>query len=207
MRERTIRAVGFDLYGVMTRTPFASLEAHGAALGLAPGDLSGPFNSPRWLDDVQLGRLSREDFVDELAEQTRQAHRVAIDQPLVIEILERSLDAVPEMVDLVSEVGRTCRTGLLTNNIRRSRFWARGLPGDLFDVVVDPSAAGGRKPEPKVYRALTAALGADPGEVVFIDDSARNLPPARELGLKTIHFETVTGCRQALLEVGVSLAS
>jgi epoxide hydrolase-like predicted phosphatase len=207
MSEGLIRAVGFDLYGVMTRTPFEPLEAHGAALGLAPGSLSAPFNSPRWLDDVQLGRLAREDFVDELADQIRAAHGVEIDEPLVIEILERSLDAVPEMVDLVAEVGRTCRTGLLTNNIRRSMFWARGLPDDLFDVIVDPDSIGLRKPDRRVYAALTDALEAPPEEVVFIDDSARNLPPARDVGLKTIHFETASGCRQALRQAGVALAA
>src|SRR6058998_460397 len=39
--EGIVRAVGFDLYGVMTPTPFEPLEAHGAALGLVDFTLQG----------------------------------------------------------------------------------------------------------------------------------------------------------------------
>jgi HAD superfamily hydrolase (TIGR01509 family) len=165
--------------------------------------LSRAFDTPRWLDDVQLGALSMGEFVAELADDVRRRHGVALDQAHVLRALERSLDAVPEMVELVEEVGRRCRRGLLTNNIRQSRFWVRGMPEDLFDVVVDPNSTGARKPHPMAYEALVQALGVSAKETVFIDDSRRNLPAARELGLTTIHFTGVAECRRALQEVGV----
>jgi len=42
------------------------------------------------------------------------------------------------------------------------------------------------KPEPEAYRRALALLGAAAPECVFIDDLARNLTPAHDLGLVTI---------------------
>jgi putative hydrolase of the HAD superfamily len=202
-----VRAVAFDLYGVMTSNPFTSLEAHGAELGLVRGSMSAPFTTARWLDDVQLGHLPREEFVKELAQQMQTTHGVDIDEPLVVDVLERSLDAVPAMVELVKEIRCTCRTALLTNNIRQSVFWVRGLPDDLFDVVVDPTSTGRRKPDPAVYQVLIEALGCAPEAVVFVDDSAANLVPARDAGIATIHFEGVASCRDELRALGVAVTT
>ncbi len=42
------------------------------------------------------------------------------------------------------------------------------------------------KPDPSAYTHVLSELGAAPGECVFIDDSLRNLAPARALGIKTV---------------------
>jgi putative hydrolase of the HAD superfamily len=201
-----VEAVAFDLYGVMTPPPFAPLERHGAAIGLPPETLSAPFRTPRWFDDVQSGRLSGQDFVRELAANIRAAHDVTVDEQLVMDIIVDARDAAPVMIELVAELGKSYRTALLTNNIRRSMFWPRNMPNDLFDVIVDPDETGTRKPDPVVYEALNRALGTRPEEVVFVDDSARNLPPAQELGMRTVHFQGVAQCRQALRKLGVAVA-
>ena len=42
------------------------------------------------------------------------------------------------------------------------------------------------KPDPSAYRRVLAALGAPPQECALIEDSPRNLRPAKDLGMKTV---------------------
>jgi putative hydrolase of the HAD superfamily len=56
-----------------------------------------------------------------------------------------------------------------------------------FDPIVDILALNFvNKPQEPAYRVLLDTLGAQAGECVFVEDSARNLAPARALGMTTI---------------------
>jgi putative hydrolase of the HAD superfamily len=59
---------------------------------------------------------------------------------------------------------------------------------DCFDGIIDVRANNFLcKPEPEVYRsALVHAGEEDPNRCVFLDDSARNLAPATQLGFYTV---------------------
>jgi putative hydrolase of the HAD superfamily len=62
-----------------------------------------------------------------------------------------------------------------------------GLSG-CFSGIVDICALDYQcKPEPAAYqKALAIAGNASPGKCIFFDDSARNLRPARDLGIFTV---------------------
>jgi len=56
-----------------------------------------------------------------------------------------------------------------------------------FELVFDIEAAGlAPKPQHAAYERLIAACGIDPTKSVLIEDSARNLEPARALGFTTM---------------------
>jgi putative hydrolase of the HAD superfamily len=57
---------------------------------------------------------------------------------------------------------------------------------DLFDLVVESSVEGVRKPNPRIYEITCERLSVEPQRAVFLDDLGINLKPARELGMKTI---------------------
>jgi putative hydrolase of the HAD superfamily len=79
------------------------------------------------------------------------------------------------------------RTALLTNNIVAMDERAAGFGFDeLFDVVIESSKVGVRKPDPAAYDLVLGALGARAEEVVFLDDLGVNLKPARAMGMATI---------------------
>jgi putative hydrolase of the HAD superfamily len=60
------------------------------------------------------------------------------------------------------------------------------------------------KPDPRCYAAALGALGADPGDVVFVDDRPVNIEAAAALGITGIVF---TGTPACLAEVtGAALA-
>jgi putative hydrolase of the HAD superfamily len=82
------------------------------------------------------------------------------------------------------------RVALITNNVREgAATWRAMVPLDeLFDVVVDSSEVGMRKPNPAIYlHALDLLGGVAPEEGVFLDDSPGNVEGARRAGLHAIH--------------------
>ena len=48
-----------------------------------------------------------------------------------------------------------------------------------FDVIVESSKVGIRKPEPAFYELACELLAVDPPACVFLDDLGINLKPAR----------------------------
>jgi putative hydrolase of the HAD superfamily len=56
----------------------------------------------------------------------------------------------------------------------------------LFDVIVESSKVGVRKPDPRFYELACEQLGIHPTEAVFLDDLGVNLKPARAMGMTTI---------------------
>ena len=85
--------------------------------------------------------------------------------------------------------GRGIKVAALTNN------WASEVPTDphplreFFDVFVESSVEGLRKPDPAIYQLTCERLGAQPAECIFLDDIGGNLKPARAMGISTIKVE------------------
>ena len=56
----------------------------------------------------------------------------------------------------------------------------------LFDVIVESSVEGVRKPDPRIYEIACNRMGVAPHGCVFLDDLGINLKPAKALGMTTI---------------------
>ena len=56
----------------------------------------------------------------------------------------------------------------------------------LFEVVIESSKVGMRKPDPKIYELACKEMGIEPSEAIYLDDLGINLKPARALGMSTI---------------------
>ena len=95
-----------------------------------------------------------------------------------------------ELVDRVAELKKEgYTTALVTNNIREfSDGWRSLLPvDDLFDLVVDSSHEGVRKPDPKIFWITLERLGGlTPECTVFLDDFPANIEAAISLGMQTV---------------------
>ena len=62
------------------------------------------------------------------------------------------------------------------------------FPVELFEVVVDSSDVGMRKPDREIYELTCELAGVDPAATVFVDDNADNVAAAARLGMETVHF-------------------
>lgn len=61
---------------------------------------------------------------------------------------------------------------------------------DSFEGVYDIHATAYRpKPEPVAYQGLCEAYGLDPRESLFVEDMARNLKPAKAIGMTTVWID------------------
>lgn len=59
--------------------------------------------------------------------------------------------------------------------------------GESFEAIHDIHACGyAPKPDPKSYAAMCDTLAIDPGRALFVEDMARNLRPAKALGMTTV---------------------
>lgn len=66
---------------------------------------------------------------------------------------------------------------------------ARGI-ADLFDGICDIRITQYTpKPDPAAYSTMIAHLGVDPANSLFVEDMARNLTPAKLLGMTTVWLD------------------
>ena len=74
-----------------------------------------------------------------------------------------------------------------------------------FDGKVVSGEEKTRKPFLDIYEMVINRYHVDPASAVYIDDNARNLVPARELGMAAIHFKNSAQLKLDLKELGVYL--
>jgi putative hydrolase of the HAD superfamily len=186
-----IRAVLFDFAGVITSSPWAALAAAGGGdLELIIGTYEEDTDHP-W-HQVERGEMTILDWMTAVTE-LGEAQGVTVDfSPLRALLGEMTVhDPIVDHVRALRDQGY--KLALVTNNVREgSSMWRSLVPVDeLFDVVVDSSEVGMRKPNAAIYHhALEALGGVPPEEAVFLDDTPGNVDGARRAGLHAILVET-----------------
>ena len=204
-----VRAVLFDLGGVILTSPFEEFERYEAAASLPPGTVR-RINSTD-PDTNAWARLERSEVdLDEFVatfEAEGAALGLRVDGWKVLACLRGQVR--PEMRVAVERCSEVFTTGLLTNNFV-SWSDARGdeaADDDLravlscFDAVVESSVVGVRKPEPRFYELALELLGVAASDSVFLDDLGVNLKPARAMGMTTIKVVEPTGALAELSAV------
>ena len=119
------------------------------------------------------------------------SYPVGVIDRLLLQAHRAVLHRDPEVVAACRRLRGRLPTALLTNNIREWRDnWRRVLPTDeLFDVVVDSSEVGMRKPEPPIYRLVEERLGIPGSGLLFVDDLGVNLKAAMARGWQTVKYD------------------
>ena len=74
-----------------------------------------------------------------------------------------------------------------------------------FEGIVVSGDEKTRKPHLPIYQTLLSRFNIDPAKAVYTDDNMRNLHPAKELGLHTIHFQSPEQFKKELKELGVAI--
>ncbi|HYB98821.1 MAG TPA: HAD family phosphatase [Candidatus Limnocylindrales bacterium] len=194
-----IRAAVFDYGGVLIEGGPREVVAFGLKCGLTE-DVWKPLrrrifgNEGRWAE-LERGEISFQTFIDELREEVEKAGG-NVDAATAAafmgdpEPMAQKMRLRTEVIDAVSRIRRRMPTALLTNNIVEWRADWQGLLDipSLFDVVIDSSAVGCRKPEPRIYEITQQRLGVPHQQIFFVDDIGQNLKAARALGWKTLLF-------------------
>jgi putative hydrolase of the HAD superfamily len=199
-----IQAVLFDFSGVLTTSPWPAISAS------AQGDLGflvGPYHEDT---DHPWHRLERGEITIEEWLTAIQAAATETGRTLDLAPLQTLLTTLTVHDDVVDHIGALradgYRTALVTNNVREGSSTWRAMIAldDLFDVVVDSSAVGMRKPNPAIFAYTLDLLGGvAPERAVFLDDVEGNLAGARVAGLHTILVDDPPG--PSLIELDLLL--
>ena len=205
-----IKAVLWDFGGVITTSPFESFAHYERENGL-PKDFIRGLNAADHHENawarMERSEVTLDEFCD-LYEAEAAAAGHPIDARAVLACL--SGDIRPEMVAALRAIKRNqLKQACLTNNFASmQREDAPRTPiFDLFDVIVESSKIGVRKPEPAFYATACDLLEIRPEEAVMLDDLGVNLKPARELGMTTIKVVDPTDALAELERtVGFSLS-
>tara|TARA_B100000287_G_scaffold252879_2_gene237604 strand:+ start:7632 stop:8255 length:624 start_codon:yes stop_codon:yes gene_type:complete len=185
-----VEAVLFDFGGVILSSPFEAFAEYEAEIGLPP-DTIRKINSTnpdtnawakferREVDPQEFARLFEEEAL-------LLGHE--LDAQRILEGLHGTVR--PTMVEALSNCASKFKTAMLTNNITPMR--EQDLDEEIkkvveiFDILVESSIEGCRKPEERFYEIACERLAVNPESCVFLDDLGINLKPARAMGMKTI---------------------
>jgi putative hydrolase of the HAD superfamily len=233
----TIRAIIFDLGGVVLGSPLHAIAAYERELGIPANFVNRVVadTSPdgAW-SRLERGEISMETFYTDF-ESDCQAAGQTLSARTMFEHMAAATLPRPSMLEAIRRIrAEGFLTAALTNN------WAnddaadhganhdakggdkgsnkgsdkgtdkgsdRGTDGaeanagpsgtndatrvlsDRFDVFVESSVEGLRKPDPRIYTLTCERLGVTPSEAVFLDDIGSNLKAARALGMTTIKVD------------------
>ena len=188
-----------DWGGVMTTNLFDSFAVFCEAEGIDRDALVQAFRSSpdaqQLLFAFEEGRIDEGDFEPRLAALLGIPAR----EDLIARLFAGAVLDEP-MVDAVRAARAAgIRTGLISNSWGTSTY-PRALLAELFHGTVISGEVGIRKPAPRIYELGAEAIGLHPRECVFVDDLPFNLPPAVELGMRTIRHreasETIAQLRE-----------
>jgi putative hydrolase of the HAD superfamily len=143
------------------------------------------------LFELETGRMREQAFLADLSQQVS----AELGRPVHLHDFARTylneLDPNEPMIAYMRELrARKYRMAICTNNIREwEGIWRARFPVDeIFEVVIDSSAVGTRKPEPRIYEITLEELGVDAKNTLFVDDLEINCDAARELGMTAVWF-------------------
>lgn len=191
-----VTAALFDFGGVILSSPFEAFARYEAEHDLPPGFLrrvnaTNP-DTNAWAQ-LERSSIGLSEFCT-LFESEAAALGGTVSGMDVLACLRG--DIRPAMVEAVRRCGERLKTGLLTNNVITMRAEEMSGSSDphvavlgLFDVIVESSRVGTRKPDPAFYEHACSLLEIEPQEAVFLDDLGVNLKPAKAMGMRTIKVD------------------
>ncbi|MBC8293530.1 MAG: HAD family phosphatase [Proteobacteria bacterium] len=215
-----VRAAVFDLGGVLINVGGpAGPRAFGSRTGLDKetwdrlrleifGDNEGPWAR------LERAEMSWSDFNSELRRRIEvEGGHVTVEQADAVLGAPRPLgdeSAVRQpMIEAVRRLAASMPVALLTNNVAEWRQQWQSLPslGGLFNVIVDSSEVGTRKPEQRIYELTRERLAVDHEAILFVDDLGINLKAARSLGWQTVLYTSTEEVVAILDQVAANAAT
>ena len=178
MKKLPVRAIIFDLYGVLILNGWAAFKSRHFAEREAI-----------WHELHLLGRKADaglagyEEMIRFAAAHTGQTE-VAVRHELEHSIVDTQL------IDYIrTQLRPSYKIGILSNagtNITERLFTPEQLA--LFDSQVLSHGVGLTKPQPEMYQMIADRLGLDPAECLFIDDHERHIAGAQDIGMRTLLY-------------------
>lgn len=185
----SIRAVFFDLGGVIVRTEYqAPRQQLAERLGMEYDDLSRiVFDSDSGMQATVGSITSLQHWESVLKRLKRPATEMQSirDEFFAGDIVDR------EILNFLRSLRGTGHvTGLISNAWSDLRdYLVREKMDDAFDHIIISAEVGVAKPEPKIFKIALEQAGVSPNEAVFVDDFYVNIEGCEKVGMKGVHFQ------------------
>ena len=184
----TIKAVFFDLGGVIVRTDYQAPRQHLAErLGMEYEDLVKlVFESPT-SQRASVGELSSEQH---WAEVTKRVRRPASETKAIREEFFAGDIVDREILEFLRSLRPRYFVGLISNAWPDLRnYIIEQKFDDAFDHMTISAEVGAAKPGAKIYQFALEQLKVQAKEAVFVDDFYENIEGCEKLGIKGVHFK------------------
>jgi epoxide hydrolase-like predicted phosphatase len=179
-----IKAIIFDYFGVITSDNFWQFTGE---------DINAAGNFHQLIAKVNTGALSWQAFIVDVAQELHQT-------PQAVMAMYKNERIDLELLGYIKQLRNRYKTALLTNssyeylepviaNMKLDRF---------FDEIVISSRLGMIKPNPDIFNYTLIRLKVDSHEAIFIDDRLSNVAAARQLGIKSILYDSMAQLQKEL---------
>ena len=193
----SIKAVFFDLGGVIVRTEFqVPRQQLAEKLGMEYDDLDRiVFDSDSGVRAAMGEISSAEHWASVIQRLKRPASELSLirDEFFAGDIVDRTL------LEYIRSLRGKYKTGVISNAWSDLRdFVVREKFDDAFDDMIISAEVGAMKPEPKIFQIALERFGVKPKEAVFVDDFYANIEGCEKVGIKGIHFRDAESTLQQL---------
>jgi putative hydrolase of the HAD superfamily len=191
-----VKAVLWDFGGVITTSPFEAFNRYEKERDI-PIDFIRGLNAAN-PDTNAWAQFERSEITPAEFDEffLQEAKAAGFDVPGRDVIACLSGDVRPRMVSALKLCAEHFKVGCITNNVSAGE--GPGMASShkkalqvqeamsTFEVVIESSKVGIRKPDPAIYQMACQALGVEPEDAVYLDDLGINCKPAHQLGMKAI---------------------
>ena len=185
----SMRAVLFDLGGVVLGSPFEAIAQYEREHALPPGfvtRLIAAGGSDSAWHGLERGELDVAAFAPRFEAESK-VRGETLDGAALIAAIKRGTRPRPAFLRAIEVIrAHGLKAAALTNNWKSDSTQALSAH---FDVFLESSKLGLRKPDPRIYVLACEAVGVAASEIVYLDDIGHNLKPARALGMTTIKVD------------------
>lgn len=202
--DRHIRAVGFDLGGVLVRlrgrltaelTSGLTPRQAAAVQEILRDDFRGQESGHSLFERYQLGRVTTAEFTGALATASGREIGV-IERELIAELVGENEDGVQLLHALASRVPLGCYSNTCAihwDYMLRSFPWMKQFRSPCASHLI-----GIAKPTRAGFERLCADCGVRPEECLFLDDRQVNVDGAKAAGLAAILWTSAAEARREL---------
>jgi putative hydrolase of the HAD superfamily len=178
---RRIDGVLFDVGGVLVALD--GVPSLAGLLGVEPhhDDLHRRWMSCASVRLHETGKISAETFA---ADVVAELGLSLSPQAFLVDFAGWLTGPLPGAFELVARIPNRYRVGILSNMsaLHWRRIVAMALP-ERFDSICVSHEIGFLKPSPQAFETALDRMGLPADRVLFLDDGAANVDPARELGM------------------------
>jgi epoxide hydrolase-like predicted phosphatase len=181
-----IKAIIFDIGGVITFTDFQTLYTNFANRVGISADFVSQYHKDNWTENL-LGNITLEQFFqimkDAGAKEGLDLKAIWLEEALKIRRVNN------ELLDIIAKLRKNYIVGVLSN-LTPSRLMMDEHMSlyNHFEFVVLSCKEHLKKPDPKFYELALHKAKVRAEEAVFVDDKESNVIAAREMGFKDILY-------------------